>query len=132
MARIRIDGLCRGELERKHRNVVFLAKGLRDIGDLLRRFSADGASTLKAEELAGWRLGFDNSVGEEGEGVARGKPEAGFCVFGIDDDAERQAGGQRNFLAVVIGSQMAGVGEGDGAIRVNAVEMKGEWAVQVA
>ncbi len=74
-ARMQIEGLCRSELEREHRNVVFLAKGLRDIGDLLRRLPADGPCALKTEELAGRRLGFDHSVGEKGEGVTGNKPK---------------------------------------------------------
>jgi hypothetical protein len=82
-----IEGRCRSELKREHCDVVFLAKGLRGIGDLLRRLPADQRGSLKSEELAGWRLGFDDSIGEKGEAVTGGKPEAGFCVFGIDNDA---------------------------------------------
>ena len=65
--------------------------------------------------------------------VAGGRPEVGFFVFGIGGDAERQAGGQQNFLTIAIGWQMAGVGEGHGAIRVNASRQTGdEAAAQIA
>jgi hypothetical protein len=62
----RLDG---SELEGQHSDVALLAEALCDVSDALGGLRRDGAGAVEAEELAGWRLRFNDAVGEEGKGI---------------------------------------------------------------
>ena len=63
-------GLGGGEGEGEDGDVVFLAEGAGGTGDGFGGLCGDGGCAVEAEEFAGCVACFDDSVGEEGEGVA--------------------------------------------------------------
>src|ERR1039458_5909059 len=63
-------------------DVVFLAPGASGCGDLLGGLGGDLAGAVETEELAGPAAGFNDAVGEGGEGVAGG--EVGRVLGGGD------------------------------------------------
>ena len=107
-----MEHLRRGEGEGEDGDVVLLAVGLGGAGDGFSGLGADGLGAVEAEELAGGGLGFDYAVGEEGEPVAGSEADGGFSSNGVGSNAERQAGVERDFFAVAVRREMAGIGEG--------------------
>ncbi len=70
----------------------------------------------KAEELALRILGFGEAVGSEGQPVSGLELEAGDGESGAVEGAERECAFDGDGLAVEVGRQVSGVGEGDGAV----------------
>ena len=101
----------RGELEGKYGDVVILAELLCGFGDGAGGLGADGLGSAEAEELATFVSCFYDSVRYEGEGVVWIELECGFGVTDIRRDAERQAGFNIQFLPIVVGREVSGVGE---------------------
>jgi len=87
---------------------------------------------VEAEEFALRVLGLDNSVGVEGEAAAGGEIEAGDGVAGVGLDAEGQCAGELDFIAVEVGREMAGVGDGDKAVGGDAGDESGGEAAAAA
>lgn len=81
-----------GERESKNGDVVVLAELLCSFGDGAGGLGADGLGSLKAEELATFVSGFNNSVRYKGETVVWIELECGFGVADIRRDAKWQAG----------------------------------------
>ena len=106
----------RGEGEGENHDIVLLPELLSGGSDLLGGLRADLARSIETEEFAGRGLGFDDAIGEEGEGVARSEVQGSFSVDRVGREAEGQAGFERDFIAVEVGSEMAGVGKSEGTV----------------
>lgn len=81
-------------------DVVVLTPGLGGFGDLDGGLEAEGLGSVEAEEFVFGVGGFDDAVGDEGEGLVGGKMGFGVGVFGFAVDAEGEAGFERQFLAI--------------------------------
>ena len=80
-------------------DIVLLAEGLGYAGDLCGRSGAEVAGAVEAEELAAFVLRFYYSIGDEGEAVAGPELEGDFLVVRAIDDAQRERGGDGEFLS---------------------------------
>ena len=69
-----------------------MAPGLGGLGDLGGGAEAEGLGSIEAEELVFGVGGFDDSVGDEGEGLVGREMGFGVGVFGFVVDAEGEAG----------------------------------------
>jgi hypothetical protein len=95
-----------GEGEGEDSDVIFLAEVLRGAGDLFCGLAADGAGAIETVEFALGVAGFDDAVGEEGEGVAGSELESGLGIPGVVE-AERQMKGEGDLFCVPIRGKVA-------------------------
>ena len=65
---------------------------------------------VETKKLAGGFARLNDSVGKQQHAVARMHEEADLFIADFWQDAQRQASGQCDLLAVQVGRQMAGVG----------------------
>ena len=82
------------ELDGDHGDVVVLSEGLGCLGDGLSWLNAEFAGAIEAEKFAGVRLGFEDSVGDDGDTLSGSELEAGRFVRIAGEDAEREGGRQ--------------------------------------
>jgi hypothetical protein len=100
-----------GTADFEHGDVVLLAVGGGGGGDVLCREDGDGGGALETEELSGFRAGFSNAVGEEGEILIDFEAKDGFGVDRFGGDAERKSVVDGELLCAGIRCEVASVGE---------------------
>ena len=97
-------------------DVILLAVGLGYAGDFCGGSGAEVAGAVEAEEFAAFVLRFYYAIGDEGEAVAGAELESDLLVVRAIDDAQRERGGDGEFLSVEIRGKVAGVGQGKCAL----------------
>ena len=105
-----------GALDGDHGDVVGLSELLRGANDVCGGLRGQAAGALEAEEFAFLVLGFDYTVGVEGQAAAVGQMEAGCFVIADGNHAKGKRAGEFDLLAVEVGGEVAGIGDGDPAI----------------
>jgi hypothetical protein len=95
-----VESFFCGESDGEDGDVVVLAEGLGGGGYVGGGLRADGGGAVEAEERAGGRCGFDDSVGHESDAVAWCEIDGGLGVCGVSGDAKGKAGVKREFCAV--------------------------------
>jgi hypothetical protein len=103
-------------LDGDYGDVVGLSELLGCVCNLGRGLCGQGFGTFEAEEFAFLVLGFDYTVGVEGESAAKGQVEAGRFVIGDGHNAEGERAGEFHFSAVEVGGEVSGICDGDPAI----------------